>query len=62
MKNGWQLERVRISESRDFLNCVDRVGAFFLVSEVTEHGVNWDVHHTSKEASQSPTSCSPYFI
>ena len=33
MKKGWQLLKVFISKSRDFLNWVDNVGARFLVSE-----------------------------
>lgn len=33
MKNGWQVHKVFISRSKDFLNCVDKVGALFLVSE-----------------------------
>lgn len=33
MKKGWQLHSVFMSESKDFLNCVDNVGALFLVSE-----------------------------
>ena len=35
-KNGWQELRVRISESSDFLNWADKVGAFFRVSEPME--------------------------
>ena len=32
IKNGWQAERIAMRESRDFLNCVPKVGARFLVS------------------------------
>lgn len=33
MKNGWQLDSVLINESKLFLNCVDKVGVLFLVSD-----------------------------
>lgn len=33
MKNGWHVHKVFISKSNDFLNCVDKVGVLFLVSE-----------------------------
>lgn len=33
MKKGWQLHKVFMRESSDFLNCVDNVGALFLVSD-----------------------------
>lgn len=33
IKNGWQVHSVFISKSKDFLNCVDNVGARFLVSD-----------------------------
>lgn len=38
MKKGWQLAKVFIRASRDFLNCADSVGARLRVSEpMPEH-------------------------